>query len=105
MGAPWNLFLLCKHLKAAQEDGVTLSEAQVIKLDIMLRPLVQSQHGAFIDVLFDNRRVLAPTYDNLLRWAEQPGNYDLQGVDTEKKEATVNARAPKKASVFEVIGW
>lgn len=78
MGAPWNLFLLCKHLKAAQEDGVTLSEAQVIKLDIMLRPLVQSQHGAFIDVLFDNRRVLAPTYDNLLRWAEQPGNYDLQ---------------------------
>lgn len=98
------LAFLRKHLKSAQEDGVTLSEAQVVKLGIMLRPLVQSQRGAFIDVLFDNRRVLAPTYDNLLRWTENPGNYDLQGVDTSKKEATTKAKAPKKPSLFELIG-
>lgn len=40
-----------------------------------------------------HKMVLAPTYINLLRWAEQPDNYDMAGVDAPLGTApTVEAR-------------
>jgi hypothetical protein len=86
-----------------QEDD--LSEAQVINLGVAIRPLYQSFPGAVRDVQSKNKKVLESTYTNLLRWAESPGSYDLQGVDAPKKaKATVKARKPKPSSVLEMFG-
>ena len=93
-----------KHLKKAEEDGVKLSPSKIIKLGLMIQPLVQSKRGAFLDFLGPNKKRLAPTYENLLRWSEDPGRYDLIGVDTSLEKATVKARRPKEPSIFEMIG-
>ncbi|WP_282782237.1 zeta toxin family protein [Phaeodactylibacter xiamenensis] len=94
-----------KQLKAAEEDGVKLSEAQVKKLGIMIQPLIQNPGGAFLDILSSNKKRLNPTYENLLRWTESPDRYDLIGVDTARKDSTVKARKPKKPSIFDIIGF
>ena len=94
-----------KYIKARLKEEDNLSKAQVIKLGVAIRPLYQSFPGAVRDVQSKNKKVLEPTYINLLRWAENPGNYDLQGVDAPKKaKATVKARKPKPSSVLEFFG-
>ncbi len=93
-----------KQLKAAEKDGVKLSEAQVKKLGIMIQPLIQNPSGAFLDILSSNKKRLKPTYENLLRWTESPGRYDLIGVDTANTKATVKARKPESPAIFDLLG-
>ncbi|WP_421947107.1 zeta toxin family protein [Phaeodactylibacter xiamenensis] len=93
-----------KQLKSAEEDGVKLSEAQVKKLGQMIQPLLQSELGALQDILGANKKRLKPTYENLLRWTENPGGYDLIGVDTTETGPTVKARKPKSPAIFELLG-
>ncbi|MCI5093490.1 hypothetical protein [Phaeodactylibacter sp.] len=92
------------QLKAAEKDGVKLSEAQVRKLGQMIPPLIQNPSGAFIDMLYSNKKRLKPTYENLLRWTESPDRYDLIGVDTARTDETVRARKPKEPSIFSLLG-
>ncbi len=92
-------------LDRARNDQVHLTEAQIIELGILIQPLVQSFGGALIDVMSTNKRVLAPTFNNLLRWAQKPGRYDLVGVDIAQGEKpTVLARKVKRARIFNLLG-
>lgn len=93
-----------KQLKAAEKDGVKLSEAQVKKLGVMIQPLIQNKKGAFLDILSANKKRLKPTYENLLRWTESPGGYDLIGVDTANKDETLKARKPENPAIFTLLG-
>ena len=94
-----------RYVKARLKDGENLTKAEVIKLAIALRPLYQTLPGALIDVQSKNQKVLEPTYINLLRWAENPGRYDMQDVDIPKgAKATVKARKPKNPSVLSLFG-
>ncbi|KGE89492.1 MAG: hypothetical protein ACE362_27035 [Phaeodactylibacter xiamenensis] len=70
----------------------------------MIQPLLQSELGALQDILGANKKRLKPTYENLLRWTENPGGYDLIGVDTTEKGPTVKARKPKSPAIFELLG-
>ena len=48
---------------------------------------------------------LAPTANNVLRWAMHPGRYDLIGIDCMKTASSnVVARSVKKAKVFGILG-
>lgn len=68
-------------------------------------PLIQRKGAALLDILLTSQKVLAPTYDNLIRWTESPGRYDLQGVDIAAKvKESVKARKVEKPSLFEMIG-
>lgn len=92
-------------LDRARKDKVKISEAEIIQLGIMIRPLVQSYQGALIDILSTNKRVLAPTLNNLLRWAQKPGRYDLIGVDIASGvQPTVLAKQVKKARILNLLG-
>lgn len=92
-------------LNRARQDGVKVSEAEIIQLGIMIRPLVQSYRGAFMDILSTNKRVLAPNLNNLLRWAQKPGRYDLVGVDIAGgAKPTVLARKVKRARILNLLG-
>lgn len=93
-----------KQLKAAEKDGVKLNETQVKKLGQMIQPLIQNPSGAFMDMLYSNKKRLKPTYENLLRWTESPDRYDLTGVDTARTDETVKARKPKSPAIFELLG-
>ncbi|MCB9267828.1 MAG: hypothetical protein H6558_22630 [Lewinellaceae bacterium] len=46
----------------------------------------------------------APTYDNLIRWTESPGKYDLQGVDISAK-AKESVKAGKVEGQFVGGDW
>lgn len=93
------------YLKKRFEDGDSLSQEQVIKLGIAIRPLLQKFPGAVRDAFNTNKKVLEANYTNLLRWAESPGNYDLQGVDIDKNtKPTVNARKPESSSILNLLG-
>ena len=94
-----------KQLKQAQEEGVEFDEKEIIKLGIAIRPLIQRPGSALLDILLTSKKVLAPTYDNLIRWTESPGRYDLQGVDISvKAKESVKARKVEEPSLFEMIG-
>ena len=94
-----------RKLERARSDQVHLTEAQIIELGILIQPLVQSFGGALIDVMSTNKRVLAPNFNNLLRWAQKPGRYDLVGVDIAQDEKpTVLARKVKRARIFNLLG-
>lgn len=91
-------------LHRARQDGVKVSEADIIQLGIMIRPLVQSYRGALTDILSTNKRVLAPNLNNLLRWAQKPGCYDLVGVDIAGgAKPTVLARKVKRARILNLL--
>ncbi len=92
-------------LNRARKDGVQVSEVEIIQLGIMIRPLVQSYRGALTDILSTNKRVLAPNLNNLLRWAQQPGRYDLVGVDIAGgAKPTILARKVKRARILNLLG-
>ncbi|MCB9267775.1 MAG: zeta toxin family protein [Lewinellaceae bacterium] len=94
-----------KQLKQAQDEGVEFGEQEIINLGIAIRPLIQRKGAALLDILLTSKKVLAPTYDNLIRWTESPGRYDLQGVDVSAKaEESVKARKVKQPSLFDMIG-
>jgi hypothetical protein len=96
---------MTQKLARAKADKVEFTEQEIIDLAFMIQPMIQSFAGAFIDMLSTNKRVLAPTFNNLLRWSEKPGQYDLAGVDIAgSAKPTVKARVVKRARIFNLLG-
>ncbi|KAA3622452.1 MAG: hypothetical protein DWQ02_26030, partial [Bacteroidetes bacterium] len=92
-------------LMVAKNDKVQFSESDVIKLGIIIQPIIQRQHAIEYDNVVTNKRTLAPTFNNLLRWTGNPGRYDLIGVDSAKNDKpTVLARKVKRARIFNLLG-
>lgn len=84
-------------------DKKKMTEAEVIKTGKAFQEK-RGQYG-IIDAKQTNRKVLAPTHNNLKRWLTNPGRYDLIGVDTLKDaDPTVVARAVKRARFFNSFG-
>jgi hypothetical protein len=93
-----------RKIKRLDKDGVRITKAEIIRIGIALRPLVQSVRGTLQDAQNTNRKVLEPTLDNLVRWAKSPGGYDLAGVDAAAgRKATAKAKvtAPEKKGFLE----
>ena len=63
--------------------------------------MIQRPGSALLDILLTSKKVLAPTYDNLIRWTESPGRYDLQGVDISAK-AAIREEMLKKMSESQI---
>jgi len=92
-------------LKELSELGAEMNADKVIELGILVRPYVQRLRGAVVDVESTNKRVLAPTLNNLARWAEKPGYYDLVGVDIHQgADPTTLAKQVKRSVLFNLLG-
>lgn len=61
--------------------GGKMTEAQVIAEGRKLHE-ARTKSGAALDKSRNSTRRLSPTPENLLRWANNPGEFDLIGVDT-----------------------
>lgn len=86
-----------RKIKRLQTDEVRATTAEITRIGIALRPLVQTLRGTFQDTTNNNRKVLEPTYENLIRWAKSPGQYDLAGVDAKaEQQPTTKAKVTKK---------
>ena len=86
-----------RKIKRLQSDQVRATDAEIIRLGIALRPMVQSIRGTLRDTSTDNKKVLEPSLENLIRWAKSPGQYDLAGVDASAKEKpTVKAKVKQQ---------
>lgn len=82
-----------RWIKRLKTDKVRATKEEIVRIGIAIRPLVQTVRGTVRDASTDNRKVLEPSLDNLIRWAKSPGQYDLAGVDASaEKEPTVKAK-------------
>lgn len=100
-----NLKYIKNILEIAKKDQVQFTSSDVIKLGVIIQPILQGDQAIQNDVGRSNKRTLAPTFNNLLRWTGNPGRYDLIGVDTFKNEKpTILARKVKKARIFNLLG-
>lgn len=82
-----------RKIKRLQKDEVQATKAEIVRLGIALRPMIQTLRGALQDVASENRKVLEPTYENLIRWSKSPGQFDLAGVDAAPdRKATTKAK-------------
>lgn len=76
----------------AQKNG--LSKTEVIRIANKINS-TRRLASMLIDGAQDHKDILAPTEDNLRRWAKNPSKYDLQGVDTATdKEPTKKFKKP-----------
>ena len=66
----------------------------------------RSLYSQFVDAGSDNKRRLSPTVENLIRWMENPGRFDLIGVDTFKQaDPTADYKsAIQKQKLFNLLG-
>lgn len=86
-----------RKIKRLKTDKVRATKAEIVRIGIAIRPLVQSIRGTVRDANTDNRKVLEPSLDNLIRWAKSPGQYDLAGVDASvEKPPTVKAKVKQR---------
>lgn len=89
-----------RKIKRLQKDEVRATKAEITRIGIALRPLVQTLRGTLQDAASENRKVLEPTYENLIHWAKAPGQYDLAGVDAAaERKVTAKAKVNKKEEV------
>jgi hypothetical protein len=85
-------------------SGGEMSLAQVVAEGRRINEL-RSFRSQFIDNGSDNKRRLTPTKENLARWINAPGRFDLIGVDTASKtDATADLKHVKKETIFHLIG-
>ena len=96
------LVLLKGRIKA-KKGKLTQDEVIAEGLKLEATRKAQSQ-GA--DEKKDGRRRLSPTAENLLRWAHNPGDFDLIGVDTfERTDATADyKKLINKQKIFNLYG-
>lgn len=91
------------QIEEAKKGGLSKTELVRIAQKINSTRRLASQ---MIDGAANHSKILAPTEDNLRRWAANPGKYDFSGVDTKSKDTPPNkdfkkAYAPKKQTWFE----
>ena len=93
-----------KLLKAAVEDEVTLSKNQVIRIGQMVHPMLKSTSGQLGDMMRVHHRIVPPTLEGLLRWANEPTWYDLPGVDVaESAKPNVKVRRPRTSRLLNLF--
>jgi predicted ABC-type ATPase len=82
-----------------------MNERSVIELGQRINA-TRSLYSQFIDAGSDNKRRLSPTVENLIRWMENPGRFDLIGVDTFKQaNPTADYKsAIQKQKLFNLLG-
>ncbi len=86
-----------KRVGIASRTSINTSTAKVIKLGQEIEKLRYPNPGEDYDARVSNNRRLAPTEENLKKWAKKPGRYDLIGVDANNlTTVTVNRKKPKK---------
>lgn len=86
------------------KKGDKLTKAEIIQLARKIRPEIQSVRGIMLDDANQNSKVLEPTWNNFLAWANDPGKYDLIGVDSYKgAEPSVVARKVKKIRIMKLL--
>lgn len=86
-----------RRIKRLKDQKIRATDAEIVRIGIALRPLVQTLRGTLRDAKTDNRKVLEPSLDNLIRWSKSPGQYDLAGVDASgEKTPTVKANVKAK---------
>ena len=89
-------------IKQAQEEN--LSEAQVVAMGRYINSL-RSLRSQIIDNKSDSKRRLSPTRENLIRWANNPGKFDLIGVDTfQATNPTADIKKITKQKLFNLFG-
>jgi hypothetical protein len=97
------------QLAAIQEkyknDFASLTESEVILIGLKLNAQ-RSLYSQFVDNASDNKRRLSPTPENLLRWMQKPGYFDLIGVDTfERTDQTKDyKKLISKQKIFNLFG-
>ena len=59
-----------------------------------------------MDARRSSKKVMELTSTNILRWALNPGRYDLRGIDTKRANAkpSMAARKVKKEKVMRLLG-
>ena len=93
------------HIREQARDAVkSVPAGELVKHGAHLLRVAQSiqaqrRYWGIVDKGMDNKRRLALTKKNLVRWAKDPGQYDLVGIDTyRKRKVTVGPKAMKKAA-------
>jgi len=98
--------ILEKAEKDAIEDAQNkdLTENQVISMGRYINSL-RSGRSQTIDNKNDSKKRLSPTRENLIRWAKNPGKFDLIGVDTfQSTNATADIKKITKQKLFNLFG-
>lgn len=76
---------MATRLKMAQRgDFKSMNHAQVLA-EARKFQAARQKSGAALDEKKDSRQRLSPTPENLVRWMNAPGKFDLIGIDTHKK--------------------
>lgn len=100
-----NMKLIRQIMEEAKKDQVKFSTSQIMQIGIIIQPVLQGEKSIQRDNVRTHKRTLAPTLNNLLRWANDPGRYDLIGVDNSQNEKpTIVARKVKRARIFNILG-
>jgi len=84
-----------QRLKKDIDNHLTMGEDQVLRYSRQVNALrkIPSQNA---DNTAINKKVLPPTFEGLIRWAKNPGAYDIAGVDAPASaKTTVKPRVKK----------
>lgn len=96
-----NQAAIVKRLLARKNKRMT--PEQVIEQGKKLH--AKRKYWGEVDAAKSGKKRLAPTYNNLMRWVQHPGTYDLIGVDVSADaEPTLVARQVKKSKVMGLFG-
>ncbi|WP_420152351.1 DUF3560 domain-containing protein [Siphonobacter sp.] len=78
--------------KAGRELKKGLSPVGVIKIGRVINQTYRSPGAQLRDNPVTHKKVLAPTEENLQKWINRPGKYDLVGVDTGSQKVTIRKK-------------
>tara|TARA_R110000822_G_scaffold146194_1_gene285200 strand:- start:8272 stop:10836 length:2565 start_codon:yes stop_codon:yes gene_type:complete len=81
-------------LKKYSDRSLKLNRAQVLQAAQEFEKV--RGHSAKNDKVRDNSKRLTPDHENLIRWMKSPGQFDLIGVDTYKKDSPTSDLKIKK---------
>ena len=92
--------------KKIEEVTPQMSEEKVIETGLKIERM-RRMASQIMDEGIEDKRRLSPTPENLIRWAKNPGKFDLIGVDTfERTDPTANYKSliakQKQFNVFKI---
>ena len=88
----------------AQNDKIKLGEQRLLDIALSINAL-RSEKSKNIDLRSSSKKTMKLTPSNILRWALNPGRYDLRGVDTKNYNVkpSVAAKKVKKEKVMRLL--
>lgn len=78
--------------KAGRELKKGMSPVGVIKVGRVINSMYRTPGSQLRDNPVTHKKVLAPTEENLKKWINRPGKYDLVGVDTGSQTVTIRKK-------------